>query len=837
MSRIIINIFCWIIVFSVQKSVGQIYVSPDGDDNNNGTMTQPKATLNGALRQAREIRRLSSIKDTKDVKILLQDGMYFLEEPVIIRPEDSGYDEYFTIIEALKGAKPIISGGIKIKAWKKLNNYPAKLPILSRAEVWAADVPLVGGQLFNFRQLWVNDKKATRAKSANGNTMHRILNWDKQKQAAVIPSLPFAHLQKETGLEMFIHQWWEIAILRIKALDVFRDSARLFFYQPEAKIQSEHPWPAPWLSEETGNSAFFLTNALQFLDEPGEWYLDVPDRKLYYWPRHGEDMSKAKVIAPFLETLLEIKGTKDTPVRNIKINGISFQHTGWMRPSLQGHVPHQAGMFMWDAYKIRPAGTQERPALDNQAWVGRPTAAVAIDYATNIRINDCDFSHYASSGLDMHKGVKASTVTGNLFKDIGGTALLAGVFSEPTHEVHIPYNPEDEREVTDNILIKNNFITDASNEDWGCVGIGAGYVRNIIISNNEIENVSYSGISIGWGWTPQTNIMSNNKVIKNKIHHYGKHNYDCAGIYTLSAQPGSVIAENYIDSIYKAPYVHLPTHWFYLYTDEGSSEITIKNNWTPTAKYLQNNNGPNNIWNNNGPEVDELVKKNAGIESEYKMLTKNSTVSNVSLPINKQRKELMELIVHDEKEFDLNKLKLLLNQNGMDRSSIYQWKNHYIIYSYVQDIGVIKGRIKNNFSKTEVRVYHDLFYEFDKQNHCNDKTLASEWDYVIMTANLVSDKNKQQEYLDYHATQFQKWPEVSQGFCNADFQKLLLFKNGRQLMLIIAIPKGESLEKLNPKTTKNNPRVNDWNKIMAPYQEGIEGTSPGEKWVLFQKSN
>lgn len=56
-------------------------------------------------------------------------------------------------------------------------------------------------------------------------------------------------------------------------------------------------------------------------------------------------------------------------------------------------------------------------------------------------------------------------------------------------------------------------------------------------------------------------------------------------------------------------------------------------------------------------------------------------------------------------------------------------------------------------------------------------------------------------------------------------------------MLIIAIPKGESLEKLNPKTTKNNPRVNDWNKIMAPYQEGIEGTSPGEKWVLFQKSN
>ena len=50
---------------------------------------------------------------------------------------------------------------------------------------------------------------------------------------------------------------------------------KLFFHQPESKIQNEHPWPAPWLSKETGNSAFYLVNALQFLDEPGEWYLDV----------------------------------------------------------------------------------------------------------------------------------------------------------------------------------------------------------------------------------------------------------------------------------------------------------------------------------------------------------------------------------------------------------------------------------------------------------------------------------------------------------------------------------------------------------------------------------
>jgi hypothetical protein len=76
---------------------------------------------------------------------------------------------------------------------------------------------------------------------------------------------------------------------------------------------------------------------------------------------------------------------------------------------------------------------------------------------------------------------------------------------------------------------------------------------------------------------------------------------------------------------------------------------------------------------------------------------------------------------------------------------------------------------------------------------------------------------------------------VSQEFCNADFQRLLVYKNGRQLMLVISIPKGKTLDELNPKTIENNPRVVEWNKIMSKYQEGIEGTKPGETWVFFEQ--
>ena len=107
--------------------------------------------------------------------------------------------------------------------------------------------------------------------------------------------------------------------------------------------------------------------------------------------------------------------------------------------------------------------------------------------------------------------------------------------------------------------------------------------------------------------------MKDNKVHANLIYNYAQHMYDCAGIYTLGNQPGTVISENVVRDIARPSYVHDPNHWFYLYTDEGSSNITIKDNWTPEEKFLQNANGPGNVWENNGPNVNENIKRNAGI--------------------------------------------------------------------------------------------------------------------------------------------------------------------------------------------------------------------------------
>ena len=110
--------------------------------------------------------------------------------------------------------------------------------------------------------------------------------------------------------------------------------------------------------------------------------------------------------------------------------------------------------------------------------------------------------------------------------------------------------------------------------------------------------------------------MKNNKVHANLIYDYAKHMYDCAGIYTLGNQPGTIISENVVRDIAKPSYVHDPNHWFYLYTDEGSSNITLRDNWTPSEKFLKNANGPGNVWENNGPQVSDSIKHRAGKKNE-----------------------------------------------------------------------------------------------------------------------------------------------------------------------------------------------------------------------------
>lgn len=595
---------------SVQSFGADIYVSPTGKDSNEGTKNAPKATLSNALREARNMRRLAKIKNNEPLYIWMAGGTYSMYEPVFVRPEDSGTEQSPTIIQAIDGENPILSGGINISNWKKEGKY------------WTANLPLFNGNPLLFRQLWVNGKKATRARNVSDfEKMDRICSNDKINQILWVPASAVKNVMKSENLELVIHQMWAIANLRVKSITIQGDSAAIKFHNPEARIQFEHPWPQPMVKKGL-NSAFYLTNAFELLDEEDEWYHDRAKNKIYYIPRKGENMTKAEAIVPAIETLVNICGTLDKPVQHIYMRGLSFKHTTWTRPSEKGHVPLQAGMYLVDAYKLRPPGVPGNfnKGIENQGWIGRPPAALQLKNTIYIGIENCRFEQLGSCGIDILPGSKYSTIEGCLLRDIAGNGMQIGEFAEEAFETHLPYDPTDQRLLCTHQRIANNLITDVTNDDWGCLAIAAGFVRDITIEHNEISEVSYSGINLGWGWTKTVNSMRNNLVHANYIHHYGKHMYDVAGIYTLSVQSKSTINDNVVDSIYTPSYVHDPDHWFYVYTDEGSSFITVKDNWTPSAKFLQNANGPGNTWENNGPMVADSIKQRAGLQDKFKHL-------------------------------------------------------------------------------------------------------------------------------------------------------------------------------------------------------------------------
>ena len=601
------------LLFILPLTAGEIWVSPSGKDSNPGTQNAPFLTITQALKQAREWRRLSDPSIKGGISIILKDGIYQQERTLFIRPEDSGTDESPTRIVAAQGAKPVISGGMPVTNWKKATQTVPGLPAVAQGKIWVADSPLVGNRLLEFRQLWMNGNKAVRASQFEVGKMERMIDFITDKEEIWIPTPAAARMENwverlaPRQMEMVVHQRWATAILRVKDFDVQGNQTRVTFHQPESQLEFAHPWPQPVIGGEKGNSGFYLCNAIQLLDAPGEWYRDYPTGKIYYWPRAGEDIENISAIVPALEQLVWVDGSLERPVSHIHFKNISFEHTGCMRPSYQGHVTLQGGMYLIDAYKLQIPGLPEKASLENQAWIARPETAIRIRGAYNVDFTGCTFQHLASTGLDYEWAARHSTVEDCHFTDIGGTALMLGAFPDGGFETHVPYTPLNDQEMCSHIRISNNLITEVTNEDWGCVGIGAGYVSDVTIERNEVSHVNYSGICVGWGWTKSYSGMKNNHIRANYVHHFARQLYDAGAIYTLSSQPGSSITDNRMEALIDAPYA-TNDRAFYIYLDEATSYFHIENNWCPEERFDSNTPGPGNVWKNNGPKAQVSLK-------------------------------------------------------------------------------------------------------------------------------------------------------------------------------------------------------------------------------------
>ncbi len=440
-----------------------------------------------------------------------------MSEPLFLRPEDSGTKESPLIIRGSGTLKSVICGDAR---QRHTQLWPLKEPDDSLPKKIHDDgLPWQG--------------------------MERMIDFNPADRTITIPTPPDSVLRdfvsKKIPLEMVVHQRWAIAILRVKDIRVLNDSVtEVSFMEPESRLEFEHPWPQPVIGGEKGNSSFLLRTTEQ---------------------RDG------------IEQLVIIDGAN-----YVRFEGITFDKTCWNRPLHKGHVTLQGGFPLVDAYKLKEnPGLPWDKDLENQAWIERPVSAVTVRNAHHVDFYSVLFQNLAATALDFVDNVSDCVVQKCTFGNIGGTAIMGGSFAESPMEVHRPYQHLAER--CQRLTIKENFVVDVANEDWGAVGIALGYVRHCTISKNYVNFLSYSGICVGWGWTAHDTGMKNNRIVGNKVSYYARQLYDAGGIYTLSNQPGSVISDNNIGAPSPAPYA-TNNRAFCIYLDAHTDGFSIARNTT-----------------------------------------------------------------------------------------------------------------------------------------------------------------------------------------------------------------------------------------------------------------
>jgi hypothetical protein len=320
-------------------------------------------------------------------------------------------------------------------------------------------------------------------------------------------------------------------------------------------------------------------------------------------PRPGESIGTLSVVVPRdLETLLRLRGDLDAPVHHIQFLGLTFEHTNWLVPNGEGYVGDQASVVF----------TEPLPDDEITSYPGlRLPGAIHIEAAHHTRLERNVLRHLGGSAVNYVVGTHDNQFVGNLITDVSGGGVSV--------DLNLEGNPADTRKVSRNDVIRSNYIEKTGRDYYQTVGIMAGYTDGVVIEHNELHDMPYSGISVGWGWADLDNAAQNNLVRSNRIWDVLNKMADGGALYTLSRQPGTVLFENYVFDIVRHPWLGgFEINGVFL--DVGSNLITVHDNVFENIEDQDirfNENGPGNtLFNNGGSSL--TVKTNAGLEPAYR---------------------------------------------------------------------------------------------------------------------------------------------------------------------------------------------------------------------------
>lgn len=520
------------------------YVAPNGSDDNPGTADAPFATLAKARDAVRELVREGL---DKDVTVLIRGGVYLLDEPLVFGPEDSGTEQHAITYAAYVDEAPIISGGRAIAGWREADGGR-----------WEVELPEAGAGEWHFRQLFANGTRLPRARFPNAGQLLKVENVSNDVTEIAISESPGDSNLADKDAELVMIQNWSISRVAITRSDGKNISVAN---------------PMGWIGHGSATTAspgkpVYAENAPEFVDQPGEWYLDRATGILTYMAGEGEDPNAREFVAPKAEQLLAVIGKPGAPVLNLHFKGLAFEHTAWPLPKF-GYLGIQAGHH----------GTQ----MDQVAHV--LPLAIEFAYAVGCSIESSSVKRTGACAIGFGPGCQRNKVARCELADIGGNGIMVGWRGkrlgkrvELVGDASLDSDWENPADVPKANEIVNNTIHACGTVNHGCVGVYDAFCEGTKIAHNLVHDMPYTGISVGFRWNESETSQRATLIKCNHVHNVMKTLADGGCIYTLGYQPGTVLRGNLLHNVHRSTFAHGGAPNNGIFFDQGSKGYRVEAN-------------------------------------------------------------------------------------------------------------------------------------------------------------------------------------------------------------------------------------------------------------------
>jgi len=511
----------------------EIYVSPRGNDTAAGTLEAPVKSLQYAAKLAEEKAGLVP------VTIFLSGGTYLLSAPLKLGPENSGTADAPVLWKAMPGESPVISGGIPLNNWKQEEDGS-----------WSTSLPET--YQGTFRSFYVNGLRATRARHPDDEYLRVGQAGEDNRTNFYFNKNDIPEVNNIEELELILLHDWSVTRIPVKSIDratkqltaVDSIGARLPFFT---------------LTQWENHPRYYLENAHEFCDQPGEWYANFIDRKVYYRPATGDRIDETTGVIPMARKLVVIEGSEEQHAAYISFEGITFEHTNWQLPE-RGYCGVQACMFT-------------DHTTSNSNWSKIP-AAIELDLVAHCSFDQCTIRNTGGTGIWIRRNCMECEISNSHIHDVSGNGVSIGEGNDRLTGGN-PWWQSSPEEVSRGNRVSHTLIEHCGRQFYGAVGIWCGLVANTVLEHNEIRDLPYTGISVGWMWTPEPTPCRENTIHANHIHHILNILSDGGGIYSLGLQPGSRITNNLIHDV-QVNAGRAESNGMFL--DEGTKELLIENN-------------------------------------------------------------------------------------------------------------------------------------------------------------------------------------------------------------------------------------------------------------------